>query len=150
CLSRTRACVLRLRVHMREAMKTTRALAGLLAVLALPPPARAQDGAPALPPPTLPDAEAALPSEPAPAEPEPERQILVRVGGRPSDRLPGEDEEEESQPLPDDVAFVMPGDLRRREGEQGRLRLPGQAPPPPPLYSIAIGAGWSRMLAAEA
>lgn len=131
-------------------MRTARALVGLLCVLALPSQAGAQDDAPALPPPTLPDEDLAWPSAPPPSEPEPQRQILVRVGGRPSQRLPSPDEEEESEPLPDDVSFVVPGDLRTREGGQGRLRLPGQATSPPPLYSVAVGAGWSRLLTAEA
>lgn len=132
---------------------TTRILAGLFAILALPCTSRAQDAPepPALPAPTLEEEEPALPVEPVPEQPPAERQILVRVGGRPSDRLPGEEEDEEEEAaLPDDVSFVVPGDLRTRDGAQGRLRLPGQTPPPPPLYSVAVGAGWSRMLAAEA
>lgn len=130
---------------------TTRILAGLLATLALPLGARAQD-APALPAPTLEEEEPAVPAEPAPAEPPAERQILVRVGGRPSARPPVEEEEPAAggETLPDDVAFVVPGDMRRREGEQGRLQLPGQSPPPPPSFSVAAGAGFTRHLATEA
>ncbi len=147
---------------------TTRILAAGLALLALPVTARAQDAPESLeltPPsieeePVLPATTLELEGEPEPApEPERPRTILYRVGGRPGDRLPGEEEGEQEgeQPLPDDVAFVLPsasgdavGDLRRRDGAQGRLRLPGQTPPPPPLYTLAIGAGFSRMLATEA
>lgn len=130
---------------------TTRILAGLLATLTLLPLGALAQDAPVLPAPTL-DEEPVQPAEPAGEEPAAERQILVRVGGRPAAPLPGDDEEAapEGEPLPDDVAFVVPGDMRRREGAQGRLQLPGQSPPPPPPFSVAAGAGFTRHLATEA
>lgn len=118
-------------------------------VAAIVPEVRAQDAH------DSPDTEAPQPvpavtlgfeGEPAP-EPEPEGPpILEGVGWSYRDREDGNDEE--AEPLPDDIPFVVPGDLRTRSVEHGRLALPGldESPTHPPPFLVSLGAGFTRQL----
>ncbi len=95
-----------------------------------------------LPAPTLPD-------EPAEAEPPAERpQVLMRIRGGQVVRGDAEPEEEESEPLPEDIPFVVPGDTRVGPtiGAPMRGPPPDEAPPPIP-FLVSAGAGFSRLLA---
>lgn len=80
------------------------------------------------------------------AEPPERVPILERIG--PSRRAAREDEEQDTAEapgrLPDDIAFVVPGDLRTREA---RGALPAAEPPPPPTFLVSLGAGFTRQLA---
>ncbi len=72
-------------------------------------------------------------------EPEPESlPILERIG--PNHRHPSQ-----SEPLPPDVAFQVPGDARVRT-DMG-LEMPRQEPAPGTVFELSAGAGWTRQLA---
>lgn len=110
-----------------------------------------------LPAPTLPD-EPELPPPAEEAEEEgPNREVLFRMT-----------RDEDDDPLPPDVAFETPGDLRTSSATQGQLPpiLQGRAAPrdddddddddgltdapwTPPAFVVAAGAGWTRLLIAE-
>lgn len=123
------------------------AIALSLTVLAVTAGASAQDAG-TLPDAGTPSAEAApAPSLEVELEPDPTQEptpdpvpILERVG--PVHRHPPA---AEAQP---DVAFTLPDPERRdpRVARQG-FQLPAEEPAPPPIFGVAIGAGFSRLLA---
>ena len=75
-----------------------------------------------------------------PPEPTPERvPILERIG--PSRRR------EPAQASTRDVPFVVPSAAQDARIQGQGLELPPEEPPEPPIFDIAIGAGWTRQLA---
>ncbi len=75
--------------------------------------------------------------EPDPThEPTPERvPILERIGPPPR-----------REPAPRDVPFTVPSDAQDARIQGQGLELPPEEPPEPPIFGIAIGAGWTRQL----
>ena len=75
--------------------------------------------------------------EPDPThEPTPERvPILERIGPPPR-----------REPASRDVPFTVPSDAQDARIQGQGLELPPEEPPEPPIFGIAIGAGWTRQL----